>query len=632
MRAKGIAEVCGITGIAGWADADVLRRMTETLAHRGPDGEGTHVGAGWGFGHRRLSIIDIEGGAQPMRSPEGRFFVTFNGEIYNFADLREELEGYGHKFQTRSDTEVLLAAYAQWGDAMLERLNGMFAFALWDDREQRLLLARDRVGIKPLYFAELPQRGALAFGSEPKALLQLPEVSRELDVVALDAYLDLLYVPPPLSMFAGIRQLDPGCKLVWQAGAFTIERYWDARPAINRSWSAEMWAEAVAPVLEDAVLMRTVGDVPVGAFLSGGLDSSTIVAILAENGRTSLDTFCVGYGDEGRTYDERSVARTVAEHFGTRHHELQLDVDLLASLETMVRSFDEPFGSFTALLSWALSKFTRQHVTVSLAGDGGDELFGGYPRYRGMLMSQWAAQLPETALGLAEVAVRGRESSMSRSYRRWARQFLAGVRRPASERYASWVAYSRPEERDHLLSAETTARIEEAGRCDPVPSHFDHASGANIVERAAYADLHGFLPENVLRCSDRMSMAHGLEMRVPLCDHRLVELTMQMPSHHRVGPLATKKILRRIMKGRLPSYVLKRKKLGFNAPLGVWLQRDLDRLVGEWLDPDQLRARGLLRPETVSRLVAEHRAGTRDHGLRLWSLIVVEQWCRLFLD
>jgi len=621
--------MCGITGIVGRVDADVLQQMTDTLRHRGPDAQGTHVGDRWGLGHRRLSIIDLDGGVQPMATEDGRYFVSYNGEIYNFADLRTELAEAGFVFQTRSDTEVLLAAYAQWGDAMLDRLNGMFAFAIWDDQERRLLLARDRVGIKPLYYAELAD--ALAFGSEPKALLPLPGVSRELDLVAVDAYLDLLYVPPPLSMFAGVRQLAPGCKLVWQDGETTVSRWWDARPAINERWSAEQWAEAVAPVLEDAIAMRTIADVPVGAFLSGGLDSSTIVAVLAERGHTQLDTFCVGYGEEGRTYDERSVARKVAEHFGTRHHELELDIDLLSGLEAMVRSFDEPFGSFTALLSSALSRFTRGFVTVSLAGDGGDELFGGYPRYRGMMLSEWTARLPEAVLRAAEVAVQGRESSVARSYRRWARLFISGARLAPGERYASWVAYSRPEERDQLLANDTLARIEAAGRRDPVPEHFLRAGGSNVVERSSYADLHGFLPENVLRCSDRMSMAHGLELRVPLCDHRLVELAMQIPSRHRIGLLATKRILRRIMKGRLPDYVLRRKKLGFNAPLGVWVQQDLERLVTEWLHPDRIAARGLLRPEVVQRLVSEHRAGQRDHGLRLWSLIVLEQWCRQYL-
>lgn len=623
--------MCGITGIVGEGDLGPLALMTEALRHRGPDAGDTRQGEGWGLGHRRLSIIDIAGGAQPMTTADGRYVLSFNGEIYNFAELRTELASLGHTFVTRSDTEVLLAAYVQWADGMLDRLNGMFALAVWDAREQRLLLARDRVGIKPLYYAQLEATGGLAFGSEPKALLALPGVSRELDINALDAYLDLLYVPPPLSMFAGIRQLPPGTKLVWQAGRQTIQRYWDAVPAIEQRHSLEHWSELVAPVLEDAIAVRMVGDVPVGAFLSGGLDSSTIVAILSERGHTDLDTFCVGYGTEGRTFDERSAARQVAAYFGTRHHELQLDANLLHNVEAMVRGFDEPFGSITALLSWALSRFARQRVTVALAGDGGDELFGGYPRYRGMGLSQWAQRMPATVLAAGEAAARGPESSGARSYRRWARQFIGGARRPAAQRYASWVGYARPEDRDELLAPQALERLDPLARTDRVAEHFARPDDADLIERASYADLHGFLPDNVLRNSDRMSMAHGLELRVPFCDHRLFELMAQVPSRHRVGLMATKKVLRRIMRGRVPKFVLARKKLGFVPPIGAWMQGDLDQMVAKWFDPATVRKRQLLRPATIERLVGEHKAGTRDHGLRLWSLLVLEQWCRSYL-
>ncbi|MCA9651177.1 MAG: asparagine synthase (glutamine-hydrolyzing) [Myxococcales bacterium] len=626
--------MCGITGSIGLADRSLLEAMTATLRHRGPDADGIAMGDSWGLGHRRLSIIDLEGGAQPMSSADGSCWLSYNGEIYNFRELRDELRRRGHQFATRSDTEVILAAYRQWGDAMLERLQGMFAFGLWDASARRLLLARDRVGIKPLYYAIVPgPRGpALAFGSEPKALLPVPGVGRELDPVALDAYLDLYYVPPPLSMFAGIRQLPPGHRLVWQDGRATVERWWDAEPRIVHGRSVEEWAEIVAPVLEDAIASRTVADVPLGAFLSGGLDSSTIVAVLSERGHGPVETFCVGYGEEGRSYDERSEARLVADAFGTRHHELELSIDVLSGLEAMVRGFDEPFGSPTAMLSSALSRFVRQHVTVALAGDGGDELFGGYPRYRGLRISALAGRVPPPLRALAQRVAEGREHSTARSYRRWARQFLAGLRLPDAERYAAWVAYARPPERDRLLSASLRRRLDEAGRVDPVVEHFARPARADLVERAAYADLHGFLPENVLRGSDRMSMAHGLELRVPFCDHRLVELAMRIPEHQRVGWLASKRVLRRIMRGRLPPHVLRRRKLGFNAPLGAWMRRDLDRLVDQWLAPSLLRARDLLSADEVARLVDEHRQGRRDHGLRLWSLIVLEQWMRLYLD
>jgi asparagine synthase (glutamine-hydrolysing) len=631
--------MCGITGMVGLADRELLATMTAALRHRGPDADGLELGDGWALGHRRLSIIDLEGGAQPMASADGSCWVTYNGEIYNFRELRTQLQARGHAFTTRSDTEVLLAAYREWGDACVEHFLGMFAFGLWDERRRRLLLVRDRVGVKPLYYSLLAREGApgLAFGSEPKALLPVPGVSRALDPAALDAYLDLYYVPPPLSMFEGIRQLPPGHLLVWQDGAVEIRRWWDAEPATVEGRSLEEWAEIVAPVLEDAILARTVADVPLGAFLSGGIDSSTIVAVLSEHGHGPVETFCVGYGEEGKSYDERAEARAVANHFATHHHELELTVNVLSGLEAMVRGFDEPFGSPTAMLSWALSRFVREHVTVALAGDGGDELFGGYPRYRGLWLSELAAHVPAPLLSLAERAVKGREQATARSYRRWARQFLAGMRLRPAERYGAWVAYARLPGRDRLLSPALRERLGARERPDPVVEAFDRPAReaperVGLVERAAYADLHGFLPENVLRGSDRMSMAHGLELRVPLCDHRLVELTMQIPARHRVGWLASKRVLRKIMGRRLPPHVLRRRKLGFNAPVGVWMRRDLDRLVGEWLAPELLRRRGLLAVDEVGRLVEEHRRGVRDHGLRLWSLIVLEQWHRLYAD
>ena len=384
--------------------------------------------------------------------------------------------------------------------------------------------------------------------------------------------------------------------------------------------------------MRDAIRLQTRSDVPLGAFLSGGLDSSTIVAVLAEAGGQPVETFCVGYGEEGKTYDERSAARVVSQHFGTRHHEVLLDIDVLGGLEAMVRGFDEPFGSPTALLSSALSKFTRESVTVALAGDGGDELFGGYPRYRGMKIAEHLEGVPESLFAIGDRLVQGREAAVARSYRRWARQFLAGARLPAADRYASWVGYTTADERDALYTDELRARVQAAGRVAPVRDHFAAPLRADAVERAAYADLHGFLPENVLRGSDRMSMAHGLELRVPLCDHRLVELAMQIPSRHRIGLRATKLVLRRIARKLLPKSILQRGKLGFNAPLGVWLRRDLDRLVGEWLAPELVRARGWFAPEKIAGYVHEHRTGQRDHALRLWSLIVLEQWARIYAD
>ena len=619
--------------MVGDVDVAVLERMTDSLAHRGPDGRGVHVGEGWGFGHRRLAVIDLSFGAQPMHSEDGSLTVTFNGEIYNYLELRTQLQRLGHRFRTPGDTEVLLAAYRQWGDDMMLHLNGMFAFGLWDQRARRLLLARDHVGVKPLYWA---LRGGgrnttLAFGSEPKAVLACPWVSRELDPVALDAYIDLFYVPQPRSIFADVHQLPPASALSWHDGEVRTWQWWDAQPATEESHDLETWAEIVEPVLRDAIILQTRSDVPLGAFLSGGLDSSTIVAVLAESGGPPVETFCVGYGDEGKSYDERAMARVVARHFGTHHHEVVLDIDVLAGLEAMVQGFDEPFGSPTALLSSALSKFTRGSVTVALAGDGGDEVFGGYPRYRGMLLAERSSGLPASVYALGGRLARGPEQAVARSYRRWARQFLAAAELPAAERYAQWVGYTPAGERDALYTTAFRERVHAAGRVQPVAEAFARPQRGDAVERAAYADLHGFLPENVLRGSDRMSMAWALELRVQLCDPRLVELSAQIPSRHRVGVLASKRVLRKIAGELLPPQIVKRGKLGFNAPLGAWMRRDLERLVSEWLAPEVVRRRGWFEPAEIARFVHEHRAGVRDHGLRLWSLIVLEQWARLWL-
>ncbi|MEZ4379875.1 MAG: asparagine synthase (glutamine-hydrolyzing) [Nannocystaceae bacterium] len=639
--------MCGIAGIVGDADRGLVAAMTDALAHRGPDGAGVLVDpladgdrGEAALGHRRLAIIDLDGGAQPMTSSCGRFVITYNGELYNYRELREELRATGARFATASDTEVILAAFAAWGEAAARRFVGIFAVAIWDRRDRRLTLLRDHVGVKPLYYAILPAgpRGdggpSLAFASEPKALLGLPAVDRELSAAALDAYLELFYVPPPLSIFRGIRQLPPGHRLTWRSGQVEVEAYWDAPPEPEEGLSHEAWAEVVAPILDAAITSNMVADVGVGAFLSGGVDSSTIVGVMAARSSRPLTTVCVGYDVDGATFDERRYARRVADFFATDHHELELDVRVLDDLEAVVRAFDEPFGSWTALLSWHLCRFTRGHVKVAVAGDGGDEVFGGYPRYRGMLLSGVAARAPRWSLGLAGRALAAAgEPAVARSYRRWARTFVDGCRQPAPQRYAGYVGYFAADARDRLLTAAFRRRVADEGRVAAVADAFARPPRGDLVDRSMYADLHGFLPENVLRSSDRVSMAHGLEVRVPLCDHRLVELMRRVPSRHKVGPLASKRLLKTIVGGRLPAEVTERRKLGFNAPFGAWMKRPANaRAIRErWLDPRALGARGILEPAAVERLWSEHQAGRRDHGPKLWALIVLEAWMRLYM-
>jgi asparagine synthase (glutamine-hydrolysing) len=378
--------------------------------------------------------------------------------------------------------------------------------------------------------------------------------------------------------------------------------------------------------------MRTMSDVPLGAFLSGGIDSSTIVAVLADASSHPVETFCIGFGEEGKAYEERPIAREVSEFFGTNHHEMEIALDLVNSLEPMVGGFDEPFGNPTAMLTYELSRFTRQFVTVSLAGDGGDEVFGGYPRYRGQIFADRLSGLPRFVRSPLKWAIQGKESSTARNWRRWARQLFEGADLPPHQRYVNWVGYATTGEIDGLLSPEMRKRVAESDRLSPVAEYFQKPEEGDSVQRSVYADLHGFLPENVLRYSDRMSMAHSLEIRVPFTDHRLIETIMKVPSRYNVGWTSSKRVLSRVMKGRLPEKVLRRKKLGFNPPMGIWLQKNDNALIAEWLHPDLIRKRGLFREEEVRRLIEEHQSHKRDHGLRLWSLIVFEAWQRMYLD
>lgn len=621
--------MCGIVGIAGFRDPTLLGRMTVCLRHRGPDEEGFHENNEVSLGHRRLSIVDVRQGQQPMSSVDGKVWVAFNGQIYNHTQLRKTLS-QPYDFQTHCDTEILPALYQDRGIDMIRDLRGMFAFAISDEKEGCLYLVRDRIGIKPLYYA--PIGGRLLFASEPKSLMEHPEVSREIDPAALQSYLKLLYVPPPFSIYRGIRQLPPGHFMKWKAGEFSIHRYWEVPTGPTLSRSEEEWAEEIEPILRDSVRMRLMGEVPLGAFLSGGIDSSTIVSVMAEEAGERVKTFCVGFGEEGKAYEERPIARRVAEFFDTEHHEIEIALDVANALEEMVRGFDEPFGNPTAMLSSELARFTRRHVTVALAGDGGDEVFGGYPRYQGMILSEWVRRIPGSIRSAVASMAGEKEASTARNYRRWLRQLLEGAGSEAAERYSDWVGYRSDSTIHDLLHPDWMREVEKLGDTDPVGDLFRRPSEATLLTRAIYADLQGFLPENVLRYTDRMSMTHSLEVRVPFADHVLVETMMRVPDSLKVTRTASKRILRKIMKGRIPEEVLERKKLGFNPPMGIWLQSDRLGLIEEWLNPDLVGKRGLFNPDEVNKLVAEHRSKTRDWGLQIWSLIVFEQWMRSYLD
>lgn len=619
--------MCGIAGIAGREDAALLRAMTDALAHRGPDDQGAHLADGVSLGHRRLSIIDLAAGRQPMSTRDGALTIVFNGEIYNFRELRRDLEAAGRVFDTRSDTEVILAAWAEWGEKALERLEGMFAFALWDRTARRLYLARDAVGIKPLYYAHTGS--ALCFASEMKSLFLCPGVDLEMDPESLDDYLTWLHTVPPRTFYRGIRQLPPAHLAVWSAetGMVSLRRYWrladhlDTPPKSPGEWEEELRAR-----LREVVDRHLVADVPVGALLSGGVDSAALVALM-RGGGVRPATFTVGYENPSLPADETAEARATAAFLGSDHHELRLGPAEGDFLDTLLRHFDEPYGNPMALLTHAVCGLVRRHVTVVLSGDGGDECFGGYPRYRGMVLAQklagvpaafWRAARPLAAL-IPEDAARG-------PWPRRVRGFLSADPRDPMAAYARWLSRFTPEMKDALYTGDLKKTLAGRDAWDTVRGFARESGRGDPLSQAMYVDAHLFLPHNVLHCGDRMSMAHGLEMRVPFADRSLLAFMTAAPPELKVLGRETKVLLRRALAPELPPAVLRRPKRGFEPPRGAWLtgrlQTERDRLFSD----AALARDGLFNPAAVRRMLDEHAAGRRDHTLALWALLVFQHW------
>lgn len=623
--------MCGIAGIIGKRDEALIRTMTATLQHRGPDGEGFHTADGVSLGHRRLVVIDREGGVQPMFSEDQRYCVVYNGEIYNFKSLRRDLKKLGHQFHTHSDTEVLLHSYMEYGTACVEMLQGMFAFAVYDAQEKKCFLARDPLGVKPLYYAE--QDGSLYFASEMKALLTVPGFSREMDYEALDDYLTYLYAMPPRTLFKHIRQLPPGHSAVWQGSPLNITRYWRLECA-EESRSEEEWCAELLEQFDQTVQDYLVSDVPLGAYLSAGMDSASIVASMCRQHNHDVSTFTIGFSEEGRYYDERIPARSLAQHFNTQHNELIAQTDIRALLPTVVSHFDEPFGNPTALLSYLIAQQVRKHVTVILSGDGGDEIFAGYPRYAGLVLGEWYSQLPHwlRARVLNPLIQQLPENTSGLHALRRLRSFASGSTLPPLDRYLSWVSYYTSEQKKSLYQDQALRSLGDRDAHAPMRSFADEYGGDDAVTQAMYMDLHTFLPNNVLHYGDRMSMAHGLETRVPFADPKFVAWAMKMPRPLKLKGTQGKRILRHAMSGRLPDETLRAKKQGFNPPMGVWLNTTLKPLVAAYLSLEVIEKRGYFQAEYVQQLVADHQRGKRDYTWHLWALLVFEEWHRQYLD
>lgn len=618
--------MCGIAGFVNRdghaADIALLGRMTATLSRRGPDGEGLHVQGPAALGHRRLSIIDLEGGAQPMANEDESIWVSYNGEIYNEPALRKELIERGHMFRTQSDTECLVHLYEEHGAEFAARLNGMFALALWDNRRKRLVLARDRMGQKPLVYAETAS-GGLVFGSEPKALLLHPDVPRQLDLSGLARYLFYEYLPAPHSIWAGIRKLPPGHVLVWEAAAARTARYWSPSFAVAEELPLAEAAERFWTSFRDAVGRHRRSDVPLGVFLSGGIDSSSVAAALAElEPAAGIHTFSIGFED--RSFDESEHARRVAHHLGTDHHERTFSAESVRELlPEVVEWLDEPFGDASILPTHLLSRFARTEVTVALGGDGADELLAGYPTFAAERAAGLYRRLPAPARALAGAAVGCLpvdHGNISFDFR--LKQFLRGAGESAPLAHQRWLG---------SFSGREIARTLAAGA--PVDVEAEHllragglAPGCDPLTRslALYQDT--YLPDDILAKVDRASMACGLEVRAPFLDASLVDLMHATPAHFKYGRNQTKRILKRAAATRLPAAILERPKKGFGIPVARWLRGPLAPLVDTLLEPDRLRRQGLFNSAEVARRVDEHRRGTHDHRKPLWTLLMFQLW------
>ncbi|MBX3437573.1 MAG: asparagine synthase (glutamine-hydrolyzing) [Planctomycetaceae bacterium] len=623
--------MCGIAGFvderhAVAAPSAVLARMTDSIVHRGPDDEGAFVDGPLAMGMRRLSIIDLAGGRQPMCNEDGRYTVVFNGEIYNYRELRAELLSRGHRLLTDSDTEVIVHLYEEMQERCVERLRGMFAFAVWDNQRRELFIARDRLGIKPLYFAEFG--GGMAFASEIKALLQHPLVDASLDVHGLGDYLSLKYVPAPRTMFEGIASLPPGYFLRWRGGRLETERYWDVTFNVTpEPYDEEACADRLLELLRESVKLRLRSDVPFGAFLSGGVDSSLIVALMSEVLNEPVKTFSVGF-DGGSGPDELPYARQVAQQFGCEHHEIVVTArDFVEQAETVVWHLDQPIADQATMATHLVARLASQHVKMVLTGEGGDELFAGYARYVGERYSPWMKAVP---------------TSLRRSLRA-ALPHLPGGRRPkialnalshADEavRFAEWFPLFNRAAKCRLLSADMRQALGTNAPDGIFRRHLADCTDPQALHRMLYVDTKLWLPDYLLLRGDKLTMANSLEARVPLLDHKVVEFAATLPPDMKLRGRARKYLLKRVAAKFLPDSILRRKKQGFPIPISQWIRGAARPLVRDALSPERIRRRGLFDPRSVETLLTQHESGFADHGDLLWGLVNVELWQQQFCD
>jgi asparagine synthase (glutamine-hydrolysing) len=632
--------MCGICGVVGNIDQPLLGAMLARIAHRGPDDEGIYIdqmssGDLVGLGHRRLSIIDLSpAGHEPMSDSSGRVWLTFNGEIYNFRELRQTLEGLGHSFKSDNDAEVIIYAYIQWGLGCLTRFNGIFAFAIWDSRDETVLLARDHLGVKPLYYAQTP--AGFAFASEIKALMAIPGFQRQVDPAALDQYMTFLWTPDPVTIFKGVQKLPPAHYLIYKDGHAETHEYWDVQFHEDRSISEQDWTERLRYQLERSVRSQMVSDVPLGAFLSGGVDSSTIVALMSEAGGRDVITYSFGFSAEDLRYDiledDIKYARIVGKQFHTDYNEQFLEPRVMDLLPKLVYHMDEPIADPAIMTSYLICRSARDRLTVLLSGMGGDEVFAGYPRYLavriaelynlipGFLSRPFAAALPGSRPG--------RFTALFRNVKKLARSAAL----PLRERYLGFGTYFTQQEKQALYSAEM---LSDSGSFKAYSAHdryFDKVSDQHFINQMLYVDLKTYLPCLNLAYTDKTSMAASMEVRVPLLDHEMIELAGQMPVSLKLKRFTRKYILKRAAEAWLTKEIVCRKKAGFSAPVRAWLVRDLRDMVEDLLSESNIKNRGYFSYPAVRKLIDDQRSGREDNSLKVFQLLTLELWHRQFID
>lgn len=626
--------MCGIAGIVAAdparpvSEAELLS-MVRTLHHRGPDEEGHVVLPGVGLGMRRLAIVDLSGGQQPFTNETGELQLVCNGEIYNFPALRRELEALGHRFRSHSDVEVLVHAYEQWGEHFLTRVRGMFALALWDGRTRTLLAARDRAGEKPLYWTVVC--GTLYLASEIKALLARPDVPRALDLEGLDQFLTYEYVVAPRTILQGVHKLPAGSYLTFQQSRTVVRRYWDPNTVAVRPWRDDEAAEAVREALSRAVQSQLMADVPLGAFLSGGIDSSSIVALMSGQLTQPVNTFSMGFSDG--SYNELPYARAIAERFGTRHRERTVTPDIAGLFDQLVVHLDEPFADVSLFPTFMVSSLAREHVTVALSGDGGDELFGGYDAYQAEALAArftglGAPLVPVLAALGAMLPPGRRKKGLLNKYKR----FTAGLAAaPADLGHYRWMTYLSAPEKRRLYAPSLQDALARSDAYAPVREVLGRARGDDSLNRQLYTDLCVYLADDILVKVDRMAMATSLETRAPFLDTEVMELAFSMPGHLKIRDGVRKWVLKQAMRPLVPQDILQRRKEGFSIPMKTWLRDDLQPLMRDLLAPSRVARRGLFRPEAVTQLVEAHVAGRENHAHTLFPLMVFERWASAHL-